>query len=270
MTIIGLGGPEPDLHEVALAAARAGVAAIRAVSRDRLDVQAKSGVEDFVTIADHASEAAILAVIGQARPADEIIAEESGSRAGSSGVCWHIDPVDGTANFIAGNPNHAVSIAADRDGTTVAAVIYRPADDLWLASTAEPGNRHGLTGTLQPGVAPDRPLQLARITVSRPHPAELRAEAMQLREALLPLVLEERRTGSASCALLHVATGVLDAYISVALPSWDTAAGHHLVRLSGGVVAHFFAPSGTPIAVAGSRALVATLGAHIESPATWT
>jgi myo-inositol-1(or 4)-monophosphatase len=261
--------PDDDLHQVALAAARAGVAAIRTVSRDRLDVRAKSGVEDFVTVADHAAEAAILAVIGQARPHDEIIAEESGSRAGSSGVRWHIDPVDGTANFIAGNPDHAVSIAAEQAGSTVAAVVYRPADDRWLASTGRPDARYGLTGTLTPGVAPDRPLHLARITVSRPHPAELRAEAMELREALLPLVLEERRIGSASCSLLHVATGVLDAYVSVALPSWDTAAGHHLVRRSGGVVAHFFAPSGTPIAVAGSTSVVASLGALIESPQTW-
>jgi myo-inositol-1(or 4)-monophosphatase len=243
-----------DLHSLALQAARAGAAAIAATVGAALNVQTKTGAEDLVTDADHAAERAILDVIQGARPADEIIAEESGMRTGTSGVRWYVDPLDGTANFVKGDPNYAVSIAAYRDDTPVAGVIYRPVDNEWLATGSA-----GLVGSLTPRIAPDKPLSAARVTISRPHPPTLRSAAMRLRDELLPQVGEERRVGSAACTLLQVATGVIDGYIAVGLPLWDTAAGHQLVRLSGGRVDTVTPPGGTSIAIAGSPQVVTEL-----------
>ncbi len=42
---------------------------------------------------------------------------------------WHIDPLDGTTNFLHAIPMFAISIALERDGQIVAGVVYNPADD---------------------------------------------------------------------------------------------------------------------------------------------
>jgi myo-inositol-1(or 4)-monophosphatase len=256
----GHGVVTDDLHALAVEAAVAGADAIRSVACRELAPQDKGGVEDFVTVADIASERAILATIQAARPADRIVAEESGVAAGSSGVCWYVDPLDGTANIVAGKPDYAVSIAAYEHGAPVAAVIYRPADDQWLATAA--GGR--VQGTLLPRIGQPASLALARLTMSRPHDPSRYAEAMSLREALLPRVAEERRVGSAACALLFVATGRLDAYLSVDIPVWDTAAGHRLVELAGGQVITTRLETGTPVSIAASAPIATELAGVVS------
>ncbi|MEV4642966.1 inositol monophosphatase family protein [Actinoplanes sp. NPDC049548] len=259
------GADDGELHALALEAAVAGVTAIRALvaggatGDDRLAVADKGGVEDFVTNADLAAEEAITSVIRTARPDDEIIAEESGVSCGTSGVRWYVDPLDGTANLVAGRPDYAVSIAAHRQGRPVAAVVYRPADLCWLASSAN----GELRGNLRPTINdPDR-LSAATVSLSRPHDPGRHAEAMRLREVLTPLVATERRVGSAACALLEVVTGRLDAYVSVDIPAWDTAAGHGLVELAGGTVAVTRLSSGTPVTIAAGPRLAALLAAAV-------
>ncbi len=45
-----------------------------------------------------------------------------------------IDPIDGTTNFMHGNPNFAISIAAEIDNKLEAALIYSPiTDEMFLA-----------------------------------------------------------------------------------------------------------------------------------------
>jgi len=250
-----------DLHAIAAAAAVAGAKAIRAVSRAALDTRDKGGIEDVVTAADLASERAILEVIRGSRPHDTIVAEESGEHPGSSDVRWFIDPLDGTGNFVADSPDYAISIAAHRGGQPTAAVLYRPADDQWLATLDD----DSLHGTVTARLAPVRPLHLATINVSRPHERRRNEAAAALRTALLPHVGEERRTGAASHALLLVATGAHDAYISVDIPLWDTAAGHRLVQLAGGVVRTVALPSGFPAAVVGPAGTVEALSQLIDA-----
>ncbi|GAA2670136.1 inositol monophosphatase family protein [Nonomuraea recticatena] len=44
-------------------------------------------------------------------------------------TAWLVDPLDGTANFVAGSPDYAVMAALVHHGHTVASWILRPADD---------------------------------------------------------------------------------------------------------------------------------------------
>jgi myo-inositol-1(or 4)-monophosphatase len=99
-----------EVMALAARAARAGADAIRAVRRDAV-VTVKGPFREVVTDADLASEAAILEVIRAARPGDAVLAEESGESAGTSGVRWIVDPLDGTVNFIRGLDRFAVSVA---------------------------------------------------------------------------------------------------------------------------------------------------------------
>lgn len=254
---------DDELHEVALVAALAGAVAIRGVSRGELGTRDKGGVEDFVTAADLASERAVLAAIRSRRPDDEIIAEESGAHPGTSGVCWYVDPLDGTVNFVAGTPDYAVSVAAYQGGRALAAVIYRPADDRWLGT----GPGTALRGNLPVALAPPRPLRETTITVSRPHEARRGQVAAGLREMLAPHVAAERATGAATASFLLVLTGRRGAYVSVDIPPWDTAAGHALVDRAGGAVRTVELPGGPPVSIAGEPSVVSALA---ELIAGWT
>lgn len=240
------------LHDLAYAAAKAGSEAILAISTEHLNTKDKAGVEDFVTAADLASEHAIISAIKRLRPDDQILAEETGLHGGTSGIRWYVDPLDGTANIVAGSPDFAVCVSAHLNDETLAAVVYRPTDDLWLATTPE----RQLRGTITPRLASRWPLTSTKITVSRPHDPARRDEAMALREFLLPHVGSEHRVGSAACALLRVITGDLDVYVSVDLPAWDTAAGHHLVELAGGKVTTVNSQLRAPVMVAGTPRVV--------------
>ena len=74
----------------------------------------KSSPTDVVTDMDTAAEALLRARLSAARPDDGLHGEEEGLRAGTSGITWVIDPIDGTVNYLYGIPAYAVSVAAVR------------------------------------------------------------------------------------------------------------------------------------------------------------
>lgn len=81
---------------------------------------------DPVTIADRETELAMRAVLAKARPKDAILGEESGPKAGSSGLTWVIDPIDGTRSFLCGAPVFGVLIALHDGARPVLGVIDQP------------------------------------------------------------------------------------------------------------------------------------------------
>ena len=102
-----------ELLGVALDAARRAGALLRDGRPADLGVAAtKSSQVDVVTEMDIAAEKLITDHIARLRPDDGLLGEEGASRAGSSGVRWVIDPLDGTVNYLYGLPSWSVSIAA--------------------------------------------------------------------------------------------------------------------------------------------------------------
>jgi myo-inositol-1(or 4)-monophosphatase len=56
--------------------------------------------------------------------------EESGTIEGSDTTHrWHVDPLDGTTNFLHGIPHFCISVGLEREGQIVAGVIYDPIKD---------------------------------------------------------------------------------------------------------------------------------------------
>ena len=68
-------------------------------------VRSKSSATDLVSEADERAERAIVTTIGKRRPDDALVAEEGSNVAGSSGVSWFVDPLDGTINYLYGIPH---------------------------------------------------------------------------------------------------------------------------------------------------------------------
>ncbi|MCO4843400.1 MAG: inositol monophosphatase family protein [Yoonia sp.] len=81
---------------------------------------------DPVTEADRAAESAMRAILAKERPNDGIVGEEFGTTAGTSGLLWVLDPIDGTRGFISGTPTWGVLIAVSDATGPVFGIIDQP------------------------------------------------------------------------------------------------------------------------------------------------
>lgn len=79
-----------------------------------------------VSDADLAVETALRDALAAERPGDAIFGEEHGGESLPHGRQWVIDPVDGTKNFVAGSPDHAVMVAELVSGEVVRSWIWQP------------------------------------------------------------------------------------------------------------------------------------------------
>jgi histidinol phosphatase-like enzyme (inositol monophosphatase family) len=86
----------------------------------------RKGDASPVTLADRAAEEAMRRILAAEAPRDTIIGEEFGATAGTSGRSWVLDPIDGTAGFLAGRPIFGTLIALVVEGWPVLGVIDQP------------------------------------------------------------------------------------------------------------------------------------------------
>jgi myo-inositol-1(or 4)-monophosphatase len=211
------------LRELAEAVAReAGRQLREAYAGPRVNVTAKSSPTDLVSEADHAAERLIRERLAAARPDDGFLGEEGGDVTGTSGLRWVVDPLDGTINFLFRIPQWAVSIACEDGDGTLAGVIYDPMrDELWSAERDGPARLDG-----RPVEASRRTdLATAMVATGFGYDAEVRRYQASVIEALLPVVRDIRRLGSAALDLAWMAAGRYDAYYERGLNHWDLAAG---------------------------------------------
>jgi fructose-1,6-bisphosphatase/inositol monophosphatase family enzyme len=95
------------------------------------EVEEKSPGE-VVTIADREAEAILTAGLGGLLPGARVLGEEACSLEPrllddlGEGLVWLVDPLDGTANFAAGEPVFAVMVALLRDGETIGGWMLNP------------------------------------------------------------------------------------------------------------------------------------------------
>jgi len=79
-----------------------------------------------VTQADRDSEQLIARMLSEAFPDDGIMGEEGARAESGSGRRWIIDPIDGTRDYVRGNPLWANLIALEANGEVVAGVVNLP------------------------------------------------------------------------------------------------------------------------------------------------
>lgn len=199
----------------------------------------------WVTDTDVAVEQTIRAAIGHAFPGHTVLGEEDGvTGADSEAPVWIIDPIDGTANFVSGNPIFATLIAVQVGGEEVAAVISAPA--LGTRFDALKGG-----GSRQDGraLAVSHTTTLAEAEVSFGGLEYFHRTGQQ---ALLnDLIRTCRRTRGYGDFWQHclVAAGSTDVAIDAEAKLWDMAAVKLLVEAAGG---RFSSVHGSHAANAGS------------------
>jgi myo-inositol-1(or 4)-monophosphatase len=246
-----------ELLSIAEDAARAaGAVLLERFGGPRREVRSKSTPTDLVSEADLEAERALRSFLAAQRPDDAVLGEEGGDRgAGTSGVRWIVDPLDGTVNFLFGIPQWAVSVAcADGDGLVAGVVLDPLRGEIFAATRDGPATRDG-----EPVDASSRgDLATAMVGTGFAYDAEVRVAQAEVAARVLPRVRDLRRMGSAALDLAWTACGRYDAYYERGLQPWDRAAGELLCARAGlelrELRAHGALPAGllvAPAALAG-------------------
>lgn len=115
-----VGCSRAELEEVA---ERAGALALRHFRRV---VAERKADRSLVTAADREVEAFLVSELGPRLPDAGIIGEEGATRPAAGPLRIVIDPIDGTAAFVAGLPTWCVCVGFLRDGDPVAGVVHVP------------------------------------------------------------------------------------------------------------------------------------------------
>lgn len=252
----------------AIVAAEAGELAVAMATQARVTPSTKSSTSDFVTDADRAAEAHITHRLGEARPDDGILGEEGAATLGTSRITWHVDPIDGTTNFVYDIPAFSVSIAAALDDEVIAGAVLNPTTgELYRAVLGQGATRNGSPLTCR------SPSELSATLVATGFgylPERRRSQGHVVAE-LLPRIRDIRRFGSAALDLCAVASGQVDAYYERGLNRWDLAAGALIASESGATVANLHGgPPGPDFVLAAGpsvfddlRAALVDLGADL-------
>ncbi|HST94481.1 MAG TPA: inositol monophosphatase family protein [Microvirga sp.] len=213
--------------------------ASRSLKRDFGEVEnlqvSRKGPGDFVSAADRKAEQILREALEKARPDYSFVMEEGGIVEGTDpNHRWHIDPLDGTTNFLHGMPHFAISVGLERDGQIVAGVIYDPAkDELFVAERG----KGAFLNNRRIRVAARADMADAVLACGLPHIGR-GDHGLFLREtaAVMNHVGGMRRWGAAALDLAYVACGRLDGYWERGLNSWDMAAGILMIREAGGFI----------------------------------
>jgi 3'(2'), 5'-bisphosphate nucleotidase len=200
-----------------------------------LDAQQKESGEP-VTALDHALNTQIRARIEERLGGDVVAEEDDASQRAAyldMGRIYYVDPIDGTAELLAGNGEFAVMIGLAIDGRAEAGVVALPAEGCILAGRVacravieQAGGERGLLG-----VSSCASFAEARVVVSRSHrPAVV--DSLRRRLGLGQVI----PCGSAGVKVARIARGEAELYVHAGhgLAPWDCCAPEAVLAAAGG------------------------------------
>ncbi|MET9958710.1 inositol monophosphatase [Streptomyces sp. NPDC006326] len=200
------------------------------------EVDQKSGPHDLVTVADRKAEEHLAASLTRLLPGSAVVGEEAvhadptvyGALRDEAPV-WIVDPVDGTRQFVAGDPAFCTLVALVQRGEILASWTFAPAlDEL---ATAVRGQGAYVNGERIRSGSPDPGSELR---VAMAHPLYTSDEHKRILARLDVPGVAARPCGSAGLEYLKVARGEMDGLAFTWPSAWDHAAGLLLVAEAGG------------------------------------
>ena len=224
----------PMLKQTLLEAVKAGGAELKRFFNGDFKISQKEGINNPVTEADHASEAAIIKIIKKNFPDHQVLAEETGEHIRDSNYKWIIDPIDGTINFAHGIPLCCVAIAIEKDKEIIMSAVYAPIlNELYFAEKGKGATLNdkkisvsGTTTVLTSNLVTGFPYTY----INMPN------GPLEVFSRLIRKGIPVRRLGSACIDLCWVACGRFDGFYEHKLETWDSAAGFLMVEEAGGKV----------------------------------
>lgn len=191
---------------------------------------------DPVTVADRAAERAMRAVLAERRPDDAILGEEYGAQAGTSGLTWVLDPIDGTRAYLSGTPTWGVLISVADASGPVLGVIDQPFIGERFIGGFGQSSVTGPMGTRDLGTCAPRPLDQAIVFTTFPEVgSETEGRAFHDVAARCQLT----RYGMDCYAYALLAAGQIDLVVEAALQAYDIQAPIAVIEAAGGMVTNW-------------------------------
>jgi myo-inositol-1(or 4)-monophosphatase len=220
---------------VAVAAQAIDMAAAMASSRTARTLDFKAD-RDMVSDVDIDIERSVRAYLGRETPHIGFLGEEEGLSGTATSLRWTLDPIDGTANYVAGVPLFAISLALVDGQHSLAGVIdVPPLKERYVAIRGQGATLNGERIQVRPtqnltdavvatgdySVSPDTSISQLQLAIT----SQLARRAQRV-----------RMVGSAAIDLAWLASGRFDATIMLSNKPWDTAAGVIIAREAGAEV----------------------------------
>lgn len=199
-----------------------------AAFRGHLDVRTKAD-GTWVTEVDEAVERNLREAIRVRFPDHAVLGEEAGRLGPPDAPTWVIDPIDGTTNFVRGNPIFATLVAVQVEGEEVAGVVSAPAlTTRWDGVAGGPARQDG------------RRIEVS--TVDRLEDAEVAFGGLDVFASEGRLGLVTALSGRAARVRGYgdfwnhclVAAGSTDLAVEAEVKVWDLAAVKVVVEAAGG------------------------------------
>jgi histidinol-phosphatase len=159
-----------------------------------------------------------------------LIGEEEGSDADGASVCWYVDPIDATHNYMRGVPVFATLLAVAVDGEVQLGVVSAPAlRERWVAWRGGGAWR----GEARIAVSGTASLPEAQLLYGS-RTSDMHSGLVPGLDATLAAAWRERGFGDFWGYML-VAEGAAEAMIETGAHTWDWAAPSVIVEEAGGV-----------------------------------
>ncbi|MBE6585968.1 MAG: inositol monophosphatase [Ruminococcaceae bacterium] len=196
---------------------------------------------NFVTAYDQKVQAFLIEKLQNALPVAKFLAEEDGADKTdpNAGLCFVVDPIDGTANFIRGLSCSAVSVALLSDGVPILGMVYQPyAGELFVAVKGEGTHLYYKGNPPERVSVSNRSMKeaVAVLGTSPYYKDELGETTVSLFKKCFYHAADVRRSGSAAYDFCNIAMGRTDLFCEARLSPWDYAAGFLIVTEAGGQV----------------------------------
>ena len=214
---------------------------------------------DPVTAADRAAERVIRDYLTAHRPHDGLLGEEYGARAGTNGLTWIIDPIDGTRGYVSGTPTWGTLIGLrDADGPVLGLIDQPYIGERFIGANG----RAWMTGPHGERAITTRQCStLETAILFSTFPEVGSAEERQAFEAVSAHT-QLTRFGMDCYAYALVAMGQVDLVIEAGLNAYDIQAPLALIEAAGGIVTDW---DGQPVAEGGRVIAAANKAVHAEA-----
>ncbi len=244
------------LDELMSSAASAMDLAVEMALSRKPQTLAFKGDRDMVSDVDIDIERTVRSYLERETPGIGFLGEEEGQSGNGTSLRWALDPIDGTANFIAGVPLFAITLGLVDDHQSLAGIIEVPAlHERYIAIDGRGATLNGQQIRVrQTDKLIDAMVAIGDYSVSA-GAANIRPLQLAITSHLAAGAQRVRMVGSAAIDLAWLASGRFDATIMLSNKPWDTAAGVVIAREAGAeVVDH----DGTPHSLQSSATIAAS------------
>lgn len=199
--------------------------------------KSKGGV-DVLTQADEEVDKFLRKTLLKQFPQTSILTEETAPGDYSSfktlDNLWVIDPLDGTVNFLRGNPHFAISVGLIDKGISKLGVVYLPLENSLYWAQAD--KKEAFLNGKPMKVSITKALKETVIAIDWGWKPKERIKLIKYLERVLIHVRQIKCANSAVAEPASLADGKIDAYLISGIKPWDIAASSLFIKKAGGKI----------------------------------